>query len=285
MIDFPLLALFFVVAVLHSSVGLAGGSSYTAFMAIFGVPLPTIPSISLSLNTLVSSIGSINFYRYRHFEWRLWLPIQLTALPFVYVGSRIQLPAKAFYVVLLVTLLFSLWRMAKMTFATTDASFDGSDTGSTPSLPQSSSSKALPSNSKLNNVKTIGSPTSLSLRLALCTLLGAVLGFLAGSIGIGGGIYLVPSLVLLNLASVRQASAVGVVFILCNSLVGLASKWQLGMVSLSMIMPALMVVGMGGAIGSYLGASRLPTRYVLMALMGVMALASGLLMVKLVQIF
>ena len=65
-----------------------------------------------------------------------------------------------------------------------------------------------------------------------------------------------------------------------NSLVGLASKWQLGMVSLSMIMPALMVVGMGGAIGSYLGASRLPTRYVLMALMGVMALASGLLMVK-----
>ena len=56
MIDFPLLALFFV-AVLYSSVGLAGGSSYTVFMAI-PVPLPTIPSISLSLNTLVSSIAA-----------------------------------------------------------------------------------------------------------------------------------------------------------------------------------------------------------------------------------
>ena len=46
-----LIAAFFVSAMLHSSVGLGGGSSYTAWMVILAVPSLTIPSIALSHRT------------------------------------------------------------------------------------------------------------------------------------------------------------------------------------------------------------------------------------------
>lgn len=69
-----LATLFFIVALAYSSVGLGGGSSYTALMAIAGYNLATIPMISLTLNLIVTSIGSYNFIRYRHANFRLVVP-------------------------------------------------------------------------------------------------------------------------------------------------------------------------------------------------------------------
>ncbi len=218
-LSFYLLPCFFIVAFVHSSVGMAGGSSYTAIMALFGVPLSIIPSISLSLNTLVSSIGSRNFIKNNHFRWQLWLPFQVTALPFVHLGAKTQLPAVIFYLILLITLILSAIRLAfKPNFS---------------------------ANFQFSNRQ----------KLLLSEMIGALLGFLSGSLGIGGGIYLIPCIILLGLGTTKEASSVGVLFILINSLIGLATKWQIGLLDFNIILPALATVGLGGALGSWYGAS------------------------------
>jgi uncharacterized membrane protein YfcA len=111
--------LFFIVALVYSSVGLGGGSSYTALMVILGFNALAIPMISLSLNLLVSSIGSFNFIRQKHADWRLILPFLLTSIPAAYLGGALQLPKTVFYWWLLVSLVFVaarvyLWRDTAM---------------------------------------------------------------------------------------------------------------------------------------------------------------------------
>ncbi|MBC8318517.1 MAG: sulfite exporter TauE/SafE family protein, partial [Desulfobulbaceae bacterium] len=69
-----LAVLFFFVSLLYSSVGLAGGSSYTALLAIFGIHFKAIPLITLSLNLLVSSLGTYNYFRHSHGRLGLVLP-------------------------------------------------------------------------------------------------------------------------------------------------------------------------------------------------------------------
>lgn len=249
-----LLPLFFAIALLHSSVGLAGGSSYTAIMALLGFPLAVIPSISLSLNTLVSGIAARNFIRFAHFRWRLWLPFQLSALPCVYWGAQIVLPAALFYSLLLVTLLLSMWR--------------------------------------LSSVKTVEGISQGALRSftpvkqwVIQGMVGAALGFLSGSMGIGGGVYLVPAILLLGLGSVRQASATAIVFIFVNSVLGLVTKWQLGLVPWAWVWLPLMAVAVGGAVGSWLGASHWRTGILVKILVGVMGLVCVLLLQRLLLSF
>ena len=94
---FFLAALFFAVAFLYSSVGLGGGSSYTALMAIFGVNYLAIPPISLTLNLIVSSLGSFNFIRKRHGSYRLILPFFITSIPMAYLGGSLKLPKDFFF--------------------------------------------------------------------------------------------------------------------------------------------------------------------------------------------
>ena len=83
-----LAVLFFVVAFAYSSVGLGGGSSYTALMALFGVGTMAIPIVSLTLNLFVTSIGSFNFIRNRHAKIKLILPFLISSIPMSYFGDR-----------------------------------------------------------------------------------------------------------------------------------------------------------------------------------------------------
>ena len=83
--------LFFIVAFAYSSVGLGGGSSYTALMAIAGMSLVAIPTISLILNLFVTSIGSYHFIRQRHVNIRLILPFLISSMPMSYLGGSLQL--------------------------------------------------------------------------------------------------------------------------------------------------------------------------------------------------
>lgn len=239
----------FVIAFAHSSVGLGGGSSYTALMAIVGIPTPAIPTLSLSLNTLVSTIGAATFIHFKHFDWRLWLPLQLSALPFVFIGAQVVLPTQLFYGLLLVTLLFSLTRLCIQHF-NPHASFNTTQ-------PQPNS-HLLP-------------------RLVI----GACIGFLSGSLGIGGGIYLIPCLILLGIATTKQAAAIGIVFIFTNSIIGLITKWHYGLIDQTLLMdfitPALIAVGVGGFLGAWIGASLWSERTTRLMLIVVMSAACFLL--------
>ena len=239
-----LIAAFFVSAMLHSSVGLGGGSSYTAWMVILAVPSLTIPSIALSLNVLVSSLVCIQFARTGFMPWKIIGLLLLFSLPFAYIGGSMQVDAMVIHSLLLASLLIILFRLIY---------FDENK------HPQDKIAKP-------------------SAYLAIAGL-GAVLGFLAGLVGIGGGIYLVPALLLLHITSIKQAAACGGAFILCNSVVGLLAKWQLQAIPFSFaeLAPYLIAVGVGGILGSQFSISQKNQRILQKLLLLVMMIACLLL--------
>jgi uncharacterized membrane protein YfcA len=212
-----LIAAFFLSAMLHSSVGLGGGSSYTAWMVILAVPSLMIPSVALSLNVLVSSLVCIQFTRKGLMPWKILSLVLLFSLPAAYIGGSLQVDALVIQSLLLISLLFIVFRLLCFN-------------------PQSYQQK----------------PVNRQFAFIAITSLGLILGFLAGLVGIGGGIYLVPALLLLHLAGIKQAAACGGSFILCNSIVGLVAKWQTGIIPFTLedLLPCLLAVGIGGYLGS-----------------------------------
>jgi uncharacterized membrane protein YfcA len=106
-----LLAAFFISAMLHSSVGLGGGSSYTAWMVILAVPPLMIPSIALSLNVLVSSLVCIQFTRKGLMPWKILSLVLLFSLPAAYIGGSMQVDAIVIHSLLLASLIFIVFRL------------------------------------------------------------------------------------------------------------------------------------------------------------------------------
>jgi uncharacterized membrane protein YfcA len=214
---------FLIVAMAYSSVGLGGGSSYIALMVVLGFGALSIPLISLVLSLLVTSFGSYNFIRRGHLRPRLLLPFILTSMPMAWLGGYLQIPKAIFHWILLISLVVVVLRI----YGWRNTSFR---------LQLTSQQKIV---------------VSLSA--------GGILGLLAGIVGIGGGIYLVPLIIILGLGSVREAAACGAVFIWLNSLVGLLSRLQFNYIDLTPYLPLLLAVMAGGAMGSFLGSSRLST--------------------------
>ena len=213
--------LFFFVAFLYASVGLGGGSSYTALMAIFGLSHRTIPTTSLTLNLLVTLLGTVNFWRGGHLSARLVLPFLLASVPMAYLGGALELPRELFLWLLLVSLVLVAARIYLWKGQTLRIVFSGRR------------------------------------RWAISLVLGGGLGFIAGTVGIGGGIYLVPIIISLGLASEQQAAAAGAIFIWMNSLAGVISRSQRGTFELDTILPLAVAVVIGGYLGSRLGSLRL----------------------------
>jgi hypothetical protein len=213
-------ALFFFVAYAYSSVGLAGGSAYTALLAVLGFNSLAIPMISLVLNLIVTSAGSFNFLRSGHGRLSLILPFLVSSIPLAYLGGTLQLPGKVFYWALLLSLIFVAVRL----YIWKSASFS------------------------LN----LGARQ----RLAVSLVAGAVLGLVAGIVGIGGGIYLVPLIIILGLGTIKEAAACGAIFIWLNSLSGLAARLQYNAIDLREYVPLIFAVFLGGVLGSFIGAGR-----------------------------
>ena len=111
MIDYLLPILFFFVALIYSSVGLGGGSSYTALMAIFGISYQIIPPTSLTLNLIVTFIGLINFWRNGHGRFGLIFPFLVTSIPMAYLAGTLELPKDIFQILLLITLFLVVVRI------------------------------------------------------------------------------------------------------------------------------------------------------------------------------
>lgn len=244
-LDYLLPLLFFIVAFVYSSVGMGGGSSYTALMVIVGMSSLVIPMVSLSLNLLVSTLGSYNFLRNRHGKWRIILPFLLSAIPFAYVGGALQLPK----VVFLWLLLASLILVAVRIYLWQETSF---------------------------NI-TLGARQKLWLSLVS----GSILGLLAGIVGIGGGIYLVPLIIMFNLGTPKQAAAAGAVFVWMVSLSGLVSRLQYNMIDLWAYLPLIVAVVIGGFLGSYWGSFKYSAKTLEKTLGVIILLAIGFLLKKL----
>lgn len=213
---FIILAIF-IVAVMYSSVGHGGASGYLAVMAFFAVAPEVTRPTALVLNLFVASIGTVQFYRAGYFSWRIFLPFAAASIPFAYIGGMIHLPTQIYKVVLGVVLMLAAVRLAV----------------------------------RLRNDDEIKDPPILA-----CLAIGAVIGLLSGMVGVGGGIFLTPILLLMHWAETRVAAGVSVLFILVNSIAGLAGNYK----QVSVLPPDVWIwiaaAVVGGLIGSTLGSKR-----------------------------
>jgi uncharacterized membrane protein YfcA len=222
-VEIPILALSIAVlaiAFAYSSVGLGGGSSYTALLTIVGFTYTLIPSFSLALNTVVTLGATFQFARRGHLKMSILAPFILTSIPAAFVGGSLALSEDVFRILLMVSLLAVAGRI----YLWKDPAFK---------LPQ-----------------------TRAFRLGLSLVLGLILGFVAGTVGIGGGIYLVPIIILTGIGSAKEAGAAGAAFILINSVVGLAARARVVDLPMDQFLPLAAAVLVGGLLGSHYGSGQ-----------------------------
>jgi len=207
--------LLFLVAFLYSSVGHGGASGYLALMAIFSITPDVMKPTALLLNLFVSLTSFIQFYRGKHFNWKVFLPFAITSVPLAYIGGKMSLADDIYKKILGILLLIPIIRF--LFFA----------------------------NIKVKELKKSNFYLSL--------LIGAAIGFLSGLIGIGGGIILSPILLLLKWADMKQTAAISALFIFVNSLSGFIAQLQKGINFSSDMYMYVAVAFIGGLCGAYFG--------------------------------
>lgn len=209
-----LLALaFFAAALLYSSVGHGGASAYLAVMALAAFSPALMRPCALWMNVAVSLLATILFFRAGHFRWGLFWPFAVTALPLAWLGGLIALPATGFYLLVGTALVVAALRFF------------------------------LPLTEKILR--------PLPFTTAFCA--GGVMGLLSGLVGVGGGIFLTPLLLLAGWARTKEAAAVSAPFILVNSLAALAGMASAGNYP---ALPSDFSLWLGAAVlGGFIGSS------------------------------
>ena len=210
--------LFGLIALIYASVGFGGGSSYTALLTFTGIEPRLIPVISLCCNIIVVTGGTIRFWRTGLIDWRKVLPLLAVSAPLAFVGGLMPLKETTFLFILGSMLLLSAVALL---------------------LPQERLPKVVV-------------PNGIVLGIS------ATLGLLAGLSGIGGGIFMAPILHLIRWDDGKRIAAFASLFILVNSITGLAGQLQkVGfdgiIVPASDYWPLLLAVLIGGQIGSHIG--------------------------------
>lgn len=229
-----------VIAFLYSAVGQAGATGYIAVLTLLGFAPASVRPTALVLNILVAILGVVQFARAGYFRWSLFWPLALLSIPMAFVGGMLIIPTVVLKVLLGVVLLYSAIRF-------------------------------LAQRSEPAEVAPPKLPAALTA--------GAVIGFLSGITGTGGGVFLTPVVLFRRWAKTRTAAAISIAFILVNSVAGIAGYlW-----SRQPLAPAAWVLAIaaliGGGAGSYLGSRKLPIRTIHVLLAMVLAIAGGKLLV------
>ncbi len=210
--------LLFVVAFLYASVGHGGASGYLALMALFSMPQLIMKPTSLLLNIFVSIISFSQFYRAKHFNLKLFIPLAVASVPMAFVGGLITIEQDLYKRILGVVLLFAIVRFV--------------------------------------GFSKIGTGEVKKFNVAGAVAIGAVIGLLSGMIGIGGGIILSPVLILLNWATLKQSAAISALFIFVNSVSGFAGQLIKGLHFDNNMVAYVCIALAGGVFGSYYGARK-----------------------------
>jgi uncharacterized membrane protein YfcA len=231
--------LFLTIAALYSSVGHAGASGYLAVMALLSFAPETIKPTSLILNVVVASIASVKYIKEDCFDKKVFFPFVITSIPLAFLGGYISLNPKYFKFI---------------------AGFF---------LVLASVLLIIRESSKLKKSETKTMPVMYGLGI------GSVIGLVSGLIGVGGGIFLSPIIISANWTTVKKASGVAAVFILCNSLAGLSGHIiGLNKIDHNTVYWILAVV-LGGLLGSHLGTVKLNNKIIIACLFFVL-LTAGL---------
>lgn len=227
MVKLASLTLFFALtALIYASVGFGGGSTYTALLVAAGTDYNLIPIIALSCNIAVVSGNTYRYSKAGLVPWRKLWPILLLSIPMAWIGGRLNIPETLFIALLALALFFSGIRLILQ--------------------------KTNEAAETIKNTSDIRS-----------ALLGGVIGFYSGVVGIGGGIFLAPILYSLNWGRAKTIAAACSVFILFNSLSGFAGQLMkltdTGEITEALTYwPLLPAVLLGGFIGNSLGVNKIP---------------------------
>jgi len=211
--------LFFVTAALYSSVGLGGGSTYLALLVIWGLPYTIFPIIALSCNIIVVSGNCFNYIRAGNLNFKLLVPYLIGSIPLAFIGGSLPIEKNIFEILLFIVLI-----IAGCLLLLNFKSYDD----------------------KKESYKDI--PCLISI------IIGGILGFISGIVGIGGGIFLSPILFLLKVARPKHIVTSASLFILINSIFGIIGQLTKNSVlnEVQDYFYLLIAVLIGGQLGNYL---------------------------------
>jgi len=236
-----LCAAFFVVSTFYTTVGHAGASGYLAMMALIGLAPDVMRPTALALNIVVAAFTVYRFRRARYFSWPGLWPFLLGSVPFAAVGGIQSLSRGTYYVAMGIVLLIAAGYLAWRALGARPVMTEG----------------------------------VVKVRKVPAVLIGCLIGFLSGLIGVGGGIFLSPVLLILGWAGPKTTAGISAPFILVNSAVALAAG-SLTVQKLPGELPLLAAAAVGGAlVGTWLGLQRLKQKGLLVTLAVVMSLAGA----------
>ena len=219
--------LFFVTALIYSSVGFGGGSTYLALLLLAGVPYQIFPIIALACNIIVVSGNSFNYIKAGNYNFKLLLPYLLGSIPFAFIGGSIQIEKDLFEI-----LLFFVLTIAGFLLLINFKSYEN--------------------NPKIYN----------TLPIYTSSIIGVILGFVSGVVGIGGGIFLSPILYLFRAANPKHITTTVSLFILINSIFGIIGQLTKNQVLFEFkdYLFLLLIVLIGGQIGNFINLKLFSTK-------------------------
>jgi len=219
--------LFFVTAVLYSSVGFGGGSTYLALLLIWGVPYFIFPLVALSCNIIVVSGNCFNYIRAGNLNLKLLIPYLIGSIPLAFIGGSLPIEKRLFEI-----LLFLILTTAGILLLLNFRAYDNKE----------ESYRKVP--------------------IIISILIGGVLGFISGVVGIGGGIFLSPILFLIRAGKPKHIVTTASLFILINSFSGIMGQITKNAVlnEISNYWYLLLIVLVGGQLGNFLNLKIFPTR-------------------------
>ena len=211
--------LFFITAILYSSVGFGGGSTYLALLLIWGIPYYIVPIIALLCNIIVVSGNSYNYIRAKNYNFKLLAPFLIGSIPLAFYGGTLLIQKEVFEI-----LLFLVLSVAGFLLLINNKSYENNN----------------------SIVKRLNFIISL--------IIGSVLGLISGIVGIGGGIFLSPILFLLKAEKPKIIVTTASLFILINSISGILGQLTKEniLIELSNYIPLFICVFIGGLLGNYL---------------------------------
>jgi len=219
--------LFLLTATLYSSVGFGGGSTYLALLLIWDVPYLIFPVIALFCNIIVVSGNCFNYIKAGNINLKILTPYLISSVPLAFVGGSLSIDKDFFEI-----LFFIILTLAGIMLLLKFKSFD----------------------EKIEVYKKI--PKIMAI------LIGGTIGFISGVVGIGGGIFLSPILLLVRVDSTKNIATAASLFILINSISGLAGQFTKTSTinEIYSYWPLFLLVLLGGQLGNYLNLKIFPTR-------------------------
>ena len=211
--------LFFITAILYSSVGFGGGSTYLALLLIWDIPYFIFPIVALLCNIIVVSGNSFNYIRAGYLNFRLLLPFLIGSVPLAFFGGTLKIEKDIFEI-----LLFFVLSIAGILLLINNKSYENNDL------------------------------IIKKLNFIISLIIGSVLGLISGIVGIGGGIFLSPILFLLKAEKPKIIVTTASLFILINSISGILGQLTKEniLTELSNYIPLFLCVFIGGLLGNYL---------------------------------